>query len=66
MHKLNLKQNHKPVQAYYQSLNQYSQLNIFHETAIKVAFQNLLESCAKQMSWTLILEWEIKRVGVKR
>lgn len=61
MQKLNLKPAHKPVQAYYQSLNQYSQLNIFHETAIKVAFQNLLESCAKQMSWTLILEWEIKR-----
>ncbi len=61
MRKLNLKPNHKAVSAYYQSLGQFGQLNIWNESAVKVAFQNLLESCARQFSWMLVLEWEVKR-----
>ena len=61
MHTLNLKPNHKPVRAYYDALKQYELINISHETAVRAAFQNLLESCSRQFNWTLVLEWEVKR-----
>ena len=58
---LNLKSSHKPIVAYYDSLGKFDQINIFNESAVKVAFQNLLESCARQFDWSLVLEWPIKR-----
>lgn len=61
MHRLNLKPNHKPVLAYYDALAQFNQLGVSHETAVRSAFQSLLESCCRQFSWTLVPEWEIKR-----
>ena len=53
---LNLKPTHKPVKAYYESLDQFDRLGITHETAVRSAFQSLLESCGKQFNWTLVPE----------
>ena len=53
---LNLKPTHKPVKAYYESLGQFDRLGITHETAVRSAFQSLLESCGKQFGWTLVPE----------
>ena len=53
---LNLKPTHKPVKAYYESLDQFDRLGITHETAVRSAFQSLLESCGKQFGWTLVPE----------
>ncbi|MEN3333653.1 MAG: hypothetical protein V7641_3018 [Blastocatellia bacterium] len=61
MHKLNLKANHKPVLAYYEALGKFQHLGISHETAVRSAFQSLLETCCRQFSWTLVPEWEVKR-----
>ncbi|MFL6275233.1 MAG: type ISP restriction/modification enzyme [Blastocatellia bacterium] len=61
MHKLSLKANHKPVLAYYEALGKFQHLGISHETAVRSAFQTLLEACCRQFSWTLVPEWEIKR-----
>lgn len=65
MQLLNLKPNHKSVTAYYQSLGKFDQINIFNESAVKVAFQNLLETCGRQFDWSLVLEWTIKRPKLK-
>ena len=53
---LNLKPTHKPVKAYYESLNQFDRLGVTPETAVRSAFQSLLESCGKQFGWTLVPE----------
>ena len=56
---LNLKPTHKPVKAYYESLDQFERLGVTHETAVRSAFQALLESCGKQFKWTLVPERSI-------
>ena len=61
MQTLNLKLTHKPVKAYYESLERFQALGVSHETAVKSAFQSLLESCCRQFGWTLIPEWQMKR-----
>lgn len=61
MPNLNLKPTNKPVKAYYEALDRYAKLGVQHETAVKLAFQQLLESCGKQFKWTLIAEWTYKR-----
>jgi predicted helicase len=61
MQKLNLKPSHKPVLNYYEALSQFRQLGVSHETAVRSAFQSLLESCCRQFSWTLVPEWEFRR-----
>ena len=61
--KLNLKPTHKPVAAYYQALAQFKSLKVSHETAVRAAFQNLLDECGRQFGWKLIAEWPIKRAG---
>ena len=53
---LNLKPTHKPVRAYYESLGHFDRLGVTHETAVRSAFQSLLESCGKQFDWTLVPE----------
>jgi hypothetical protein len=65
MHKLKLKPVHKPVLDYYNALHQLGQLHISHETAVRSAFQTLLESCCRQFKWTLVPEWEVKRTQLK-
>ncbi len=53
---LTLKPTHKPVREYYTALNRYAQLGVTHETAVRSAFQFLLESCGRQFDWTLVPE----------
>ncbi len=63
MPSLTLKPTHKPVAAYYASLAKFAKLGIKHETAVRSAFQELLEHCARQFDWKLVPEYRIKRKG---
>src|ERR1035441_4825229 len=63
MPSLTLKPTHKAVSAYYNSLAKFDQLGIKHETAVRSAFQELLEHCARQFDWKLVPEYAIKRKG---
>src|SRR3546814_5550512 len=51
------------VAAYYDNLAKFARLGIKHETAVRSAFQELLESCARQFDWKLVPEYRIKRKG---
>ena len=59
MSTLNLKPTHKPVKDYYAALERFAQLGVRHESAVRAAFQTLLESCARQCGWTLVPEYAI-------
>ena len=61
MRKLNLKPNHSAVKAYYKTLNQFQQLHIDHEFAVRTAFQHLLDTCGKQFEWKVVPEWRVRR-----
>ena len=63
MPSLTLKPTHKAVTAYYDSLAKFEKLGIKHETAVRSAFQELLEHCARQFNWKLVPEYRIKRKG---
>jgi predicted helicase len=63
MPSLTLKPTHKAVIAYYDSLAKFEKLGIKHETAVRSAFQSLLEQCANQFDWKLVPEYRIKRKG---
>ncbi len=63
MPSLILKPTHKAVTAYYASLAKFARLGIKHETAVRSAFQELLEHCARQFDWKLVPEYRIKRKG---
>ena len=56
---LNLKPTHKAITAYYAALERYQQLGVSHETAVRAAFQALLEACARQRHWTLVCEYTL-------
>ncbi len=60
---LNLKPTHKSITAYYDALDRYRQHGVTHETAVRAAFQALLEACAKQRNWTLICEQTLRIPG---
>ena len=45
---LNLKPTHKPVKADYAALDQFARLDVAHESAVRAAFQGLLEHCPRQ------------------
>ena len=53
MKKLNLKPTHKPIQDYYEVLEQYDRHNITHEGAVSNPFAFLLATCAKKVGVTL-------------
>ena len=59
----NLKPTHKSITTYYAALEGYQQHGITHETAVRAAFQALLEACARQMNWTLICEYTLRIPG---
>lgn len=63
---LNLKSTHKPVKSYYAALDQFAQLGITHEIAVRAAFQSLLEHCARQCGWTLVPEHAVSTRRAKR
>ena len=56
---LNLKSTHKPVKAYYESLQRFESIGVSHETAVRSAFQTLLEYCGRQFNWILVPEHSI-------
>jgi predicted helicase len=62
---LTLKPTHKSVKAYYEVLAQFDKLGVKHEGAVRSAFQNLLEYCARQVGRTLVPEYQLKRKGGK-
>ena len=57
---LNLKPNHEAITAYYAALERYRQHGVTHETAVRAAFQALLEACARQLNWTMICEYTLR------
>ena len=60
MPKLNLKPNHKAIRDYYATLQQYEHQGITHEGAVSSPFDTLLQSCAKQVSATLVPQYPIR------
>jgi len=60
---LELKPTHKVVANYYDNLAKFEKLGVKHEGALRSAFQELLESCARQFDWKLVPEYRIKRKG---
>ena len=56
---LNLKPTHKPIRDYYDALDQFDQLGFTHETAVRSAFQSLLQHCGREFNWTLVPEYPI-------
>ena len=59
MPSLTLKPTHKPIKAYHAALKQFDLLDVTHETAVRSAFQSLLEHCARQFNLTLVPEHSI-------
>ncbi len=57
---LNIKPNHKAITVYYDALERYHQHGVTHETAVRAAFQALLEVCARQKNWTLVCEYTLR------
>ena len=53
---LNLKPTNKPIQDYYDALDQFDQLGFTHETAVRSAFQFLLQHYGRAFNWTLVPE----------
>ena len=60
---LNLKPTHKAITTYYTALGEYRHQRATHETAVRAAFQTLLETCARQVEWTLICEQTLRVPG---
>ena len=63
---LNLKPTHKPAKAYYESLRRFESIGVSHETAVRSAFQTLLEHCGRQFDWILVPEHSIASGRNKR
>ena len=72
MRTLSLKANHKRIAAYHASLTEFAQLGVKHETAVRAAFQGLLEDCTALVNkgradkWKLVPEYSLKtKAGAK-
>ena len=63
MPSLTLKPTHKAVVVYYDNLAKFAKLGIKYESAVRTAFHELLEHCARQFDWKLVPEYAIKRKG---
>lgn len=66
MRVLPLKPNRKRIAAYHQSLAQFEKLGVKHESAVRVAFEVLLEDCTalvnkrREDKWKLVPEFSLK------
>ena len=49
------------ITAYHADLKDYDRLSLKHEGTVKIAFQHLLKSVAKQQKWVLTQENTLKR-----
>ena len=63
---LNPAPTHKPVKSYYAALDRFTHLNLTRETAVRSAFQSLLEHCARQLRCTLVPEHAVNPRANKR
>jgi|CXWL01.1.fsa_nt_gi hypothetical protein len=54
--RLEIKPTHKPIKEYYAALQAYAKQKVKHETALRSAFQNLLDFYGRKVGWTLIPE----------
>ena len=63
MPSLTLKPTHKAVVVYYDNLAKFAKLGIKYESAVRTAFHELLEHCARQFDWKLVPEYALKRKG---
>ena len=61
MTSLNIKPTHKPIEDYYDAIDQFDQLGFTHETAVRSAFQSLLQHYGQEFNWTLVLGYPIRR-----
>jgi predicted helicase len=63
---LPLKPNHKRIAAYHESLAEFEKLGVKHESALRSAFQGLLEDCTslvnkgREDKWKLVPEFSLK------
>jgi len=55
---IDLKPNHKAVKDYYTGLDEFHRVGVKHETAVRAAFQRLLEHCCRQARWTFVGEYK--------
>ena len=60
MSQLNLKPSHKAIRDYYATLQQYDRHAVTHEGAVSNPFAFLLDSCAKQVSTTLVSQYAMR------
>jgi hypothetical protein len=60
-----IKPAHKAIQTYYQTLRDYSEHHVGHETALRSAFQNLLADLAKTHHWLLVPEQSTRIGGIR-
>lgn len=51
-----IKPTHKAIKTYYEALQAYARQEVDHESAVRSAFQNLLEETGRHFGWTLIPE----------
>ena len=59
-----LKPTHKAVRGYYLALAQLSNVGAAHESAVRAAFDTLIESAASPLGWTLVREYAVSRKGI--
>ncbi|HXP61283.1 MAG TPA: hypothetical protein VN829_12380, partial [Dongiaceae bacterium] len=53
----------KALDAYEQSLAAFRQRGVHNETAVRSAFQVLLDDCARQCGWKVVPEYAVLRKG---
>ena len=58
---LNLKPTDQPIKDYYDALNQFNQRGFTNETAVRSAFQSLLQHYGRRLNWILVPEYPISR-----
>ena len=61
-----IKANHRAIQAYYDAMQSYADLNVEHETGVRTAFIRLLEDTGKTHEWTVITEQGKKAMAQQR
>jgi predicted helicase len=58
-----LKPTHRAVRGYYLTLAQFANVGARHESAVRAAFDQLIEAGAGPLKWTLVREYELRRKG---
>ncbi len=58
-----LKPTHKAVRGYYLALAQLANVGAAHESAVRAAFDTLIEAAAGPLGWTLVREYAVSRKG---